>query len=37
MAGKTFFGEAREVGYDVVTRSGQRRRVRHADARVDAD
>ena len=30
MAGKTFFGEAREVGYDVVTRSGQRRRVRHA-------
>ena len=26
----TFFGEAREVGYDVVTRSGQRRRVRHA-------
>lgn len=30
MAGKTFFGEAREVGYDVVTRSGQRRRVHHA-------
>lgn len=30
MPGETFFGEAREVGYDVVTRSGQRRRVRHA-------
>lgn len=30
MRGETFFGEAREVGYDVVTRSGQRRRVRHA-------
>ena len=29
MHGRTFFGEAREVGYDVVTRSGQRRRVRH--------
>lgn len=28
--GKTFFGEARDVGYDVNTRSGQRRRVRHA-------
>ncbi|RYG99938.1 MAG: hypothetical protein EON58_02070 [Alphaproteobacteria bacterium] len=26
----TFFGEAKEIGYDVVTRSGQRRRVRHA-------
>ncbi|MDE2466122.1 MAG: N-6 DNA methylase [Alphaproteobacteria bacterium] len=24
----TYFGEAREVGFDVVTRSGQRRRVR---------
>ena len=24
----TFFGEAREVGFDVVTRSGQRRRIR---------
>ncbi len=24
----TFFGEAKEVGFDVVTRSGQRRRVR---------
>lgn len=24
----TFFGEAREIGFDVVTRSGQRRRVR---------
>ncbi|MEJ0020753.1 MAG: hypothetical protein WDN25_30225 [Acetobacteraceae bacterium] len=30
MHGETFFGEAKEVGYDVVTRSGQRRRVRHA-------
>lgn len=30
MGGKTFFAEAREVGYDVVTRSGQRRRVHHA-------
>jgi len=30
MASKSFFGEAREVGYDVVTRSGQRRRVHHA-------
>lgn len=27
---KTFFGEARDVGYDVTTRSGQRRRIRHA-------
>jgi len=26
--GVTYFGEAREVGFDVVTRSGQRRRVR---------
>ena len=26
--GATYFGEAREVGFDVVTRSGQRRRVR---------
>jgi type I restriction enzyme S subunit len=26
--GLTFFGEAKEVGFDVVTRSGQRRRVR---------
>jgi len=26
--GFTFFGEAREVGFNVVTRSGQRRRVR---------
>lgn len=26
----TYFGEAREVGFDVVTRSGQRRRVRTA-------
>ncbi len=25
---KTYFGEAKEVGFDVVTRSGQRRRVR---------
>lgn len=30
MPSETFFGEAREVGYDVVTRSGQRRRIRHA-------
>ncbi|MBB5691970.1 hypothetical protein GXW77_20500 [Roseomonas alkaliterrae] len=30
MRAETFFGEAREVGYDVVTRSGQRRRIRHA-------
>ncbi|MGJ5151685.1 N-6 DNA methylase [Bradyrhizobium sp. HKCCYLR1023] len=28
VAGVTYFGEAREVGFDVVTRSGQRRRVR---------
>jgi hypothetical protein len=28
--GSTYFGEAREVGFDVVTRSGQRRRVRSA-------
>jgi SAM-dependent methyltransferase len=28
--GPTYFGEAREVGFDVVTRSGQRRRVRNA-------
>lgn len=27
---QTFFGVAREVGFDVVTRSGQRRRVHHA-------
>ncbi|WP_182180640.1 N-6 DNA methylase [Methylobacterium radiotolerans] len=27
---KTFFGQVREVGYDVVTRSSQRRRVRHS-------
>lgn len=27
---QTFFGEAQDVGYDVNTRSGQRRRVRHA-------
>jgi type I restriction-modification system DNA methylase subunit len=27
---RTFFGVAREVGFDVVTRSGQRRRVHHA-------
>lgn len=26
----TFFGDARDVGYDVNTRSGQRRRIRHA-------
>jgi len=26
----TYFGEARDVGFDVVTRSGQRRRVRNA-------
>jgi type I restriction-modification system DNA methylase subunit len=26
--GTTYFGEAREVGFDVVTRSGQRRRIR---------
>ncbi|WP_353862065.1 N-6 DNA methylase [Azospirillum formosense] len=26
--GVTYFGEAREVGFDVVTRSGQRRRIR---------
>jgi type I restriction-modification system DNA methylase subunit len=26
--GMTYFGEAREVGFDVITRSGQRRRVR---------
>ena len=26
--GTTYFGQAREVGFDVVTRSGQRRRVR---------
>jgi type I restriction enzyme S subunit len=26
--GLTFFGQAKEVGFDVVTRSGQRRRVR---------
>lgn len=29
-AHRTFFGVAREVGFDVVTRSGQRRRVHHA-------
>jgi len=28
--GSTYFGEAREVGFDVITRSGQRRRVRSA-------
>lgn len=28
--GSIYFGEAREVGFDVVTRSGQRRRVRSA-------
>lgn len=28
VAGTTYFGEAREVGFDVITRSGQRRRVR---------
>ncbi len=28
VSGMTYFGEAREVGFDVVTRSGQRRRVR---------
>ena len=27
---KTFFGVAREVGFNVITRSGQRRRVHHA-------
>ena len=26
----TFFGEAREVGFDVITRSGQRRRIRNS-------
>lgn len=26
----TYFGEAREVGFDVITRSGQRRRVRNS-------
>jgi type I restriction-modification system DNA methylase subunit len=29
VAGKTYFGEAREVGFDVITRSGQRRRMRN--------
>ncbi|MCL4710088.1 MAG: N-6 DNA methylase [Pseudorhodoplanes sp.] len=29
-AAATYFGEARDVGFDVVTRSGQRRRVRSA-------
>lgn len=29
MHSETFFGVARDVGYDVTTRSGQRRRVRH--------
>jgi len=29
-SGKTYFGEAREVGYEVVTRSGQRRRIHHS-------
>ncbi|MFT8781501.1 N-6 DNA methylase [Acetobacter orientalis] len=28
ITGMTYFGEAREVGFDVMTRSGQRRRVR---------
>ena len=28
----TYFGQAREVGFDVVTRSGQRRRVRRAQS-----
>jgi hypothetical protein len=36
MGRETFFGEAREVGYDVVTRSGQRRRVRHAQTDLPA-
>lgn len=30
IAGAAYFGEAREVGFDVVTRSGQRRRIRSA-------
>lgn len=33
---KTFFGEVREVGYSVITRSGQRRRVRHAKSDLPA-
>lgn len=28
--GKTYFGEAREVGFDVVTRNSQRHRIRNA-------
>lgn len=29
ISGPTYFGEAREIGFDVVTRSGQRRRIRN--------